>query len=139
MIEKVIAYITQGDKLLVFTHPAYPEVGLQVPAGTVEDNESVEEAALREATEETGLRGLEVNSFLGVTNYDMVRHGRSEIQRRHFYHLRFNGETPSAWRHYERSPSDGGPPIEFEFYWAALTGEAPELFAGQGELLAKLR
>lgn len=55
---KAIAYITQGDRLLVFRQPQYPEAGIQVPGGTIEDGESADEAALREAREETGLAEL---------------------------------------------------------------------------------
>ena len=69
--EKVIAYITCGDKLLVFSHPRYPEAGIQVPAGTVEEGEPLEEAVLREAREETGLKGLRTQSYLGVREYDL--------------------------------------------------------------------
>jgi hypothetical protein len=35
MIDKVIAYITHGDRLPVFSHTQYPEAGIQAPAGTV--------------------------------------------------------------------------------------------------------
>ncbi len=32
---KAFAYITHAHHLLVFSHPAAPEAGIQVPAGTV--------------------------------------------------------------------------------------------------------
>jgi len=38
--EKVVAYITQGDRPLVFSHPLCPEAGVQVPAGTIEEGEA---------------------------------------------------------------------------------------------------
>ena len=34
-VQKVVAYITNGQRLLVFTHPLSPEAGIQVPAGTM--------------------------------------------------------------------------------------------------------
>ena len=48
--KKVVVYTVNKDKLLVLRHVdfSYEEVGLQVPSGTVRDNESLEEAALRE-------------------------------------------------------------------------------------------
>ena len=58
MKEKVYAYIVKDHRLLVFRHIQFPEAGLQVPGGTVEEGEPLEEAVLREATEESGLEGL---------------------------------------------------------------------------------
>jgi 8-oxo-dGTP pyrophosphatase MutT (NUDIX family) len=46
--------------------------GVQVPAGTVEDGESFEEAARREVFEETDLRGLELIGHVGVKTYDLT-------------------------------------------------------------------
>jgi 8-oxo-dGTP diphosphatase len=140
MVHKVVAYITDGDKLLVFSHPHHPEAGIQVPAGTVEEGESPIDAVLREAREETGLDELEVRSYLGVREYDLSVYGRSEVQRRHFFHLALCGEAPTRWRHYEKHPSDGSlEPIEFELFWVKFPREVPELITGQGELLSKLR
>ena len=63
---KVFAYITWGDRLLVFSHPYAPEAGNQVLAGTMEEGEEPEEAIMREAFEETGLNGLQLRAFLGA-------------------------------------------------------------------------
>lgn len=71
---KAFAYITWNDSLLVFSHPRSPEAGLQVPAGTVRDDETPEQAVMREATEETGLGDLEIVDFLG----EHVKH-RSDV------------------------------------------------------------
>jgi len=139
MTDKVVAYITRGDKLLVFSHPRHPEAGIQAPAGTIEKDESPDEAVIREAREETGLRQLEMRSFLGVREHDLSPYGIAEVIQRYFYHLECRQETPITWRHYENDPSDGSPaPIEFEFFWVKLPDEVPELSGGQGELLSKL-
>jgi len=58
IVEKVYAYITCEDQLLIFNHTRFPEAGIQVPGGTVEENETAPEAVLREAREETGLDDL---------------------------------------------------------------------------------
>ena len=59
---KVYAYITRGDHLLVFRHVDFPEAGIQIPGGTLEDGEEPDEAVLREAFEETGLEELQFGS-----------------------------------------------------------------------------
>jgi 8-oxo-dGTP pyrophosphatase MutT (NUDIX family) len=61
MIEKVSAFILRSrnnePEILIFEHP---RAGLQIPAGTVELNESPEEALYREVFEETGLKAVEI-------------------------------------------------------------------------------
>ena len=139
MTDKVVAYVTQRDKLLVFSHPLYPEAGIQAPAGTIEKDESPDEAVIRESREETGLHELETRSFLGVREHDLSRYGIAEVHQRYFFHLECRQETPTTWRHYENDPSDGSPaPIEFEFFWVKFPDEVPELSGGQGALLSKL-
>jgi 8-oxo-dGTP diphosphatase len=136
---KVVAYITQGDKLLVFSQPLSPEAGIQVPAGTIEEGESPDDAVLREAQEETGLSGIAMRSFLGTRDYDMSHFGLEGVHRRYFYHLTFSGQTPATWRHYESDPSDGSEgPIPFELFWVKWPDGVPELIAGQGDLLPAL-
>jgi 8-oxo-dGTP pyrophosphatase MutT (NUDIX family) len=57
VIYKVFAYTTNQNRLLVFRHRDFPKAGIQVPAGTVQINEELPAAVLREAYEETGLQG----------------------------------------------------------------------------------
>jgi len=65
-LEKVTAFITRpgpcGVELLLFQHP---NAGIQLPAGTVEEEEPYRDAALREAAEETGLQQLSVVALIG--------------------------------------------------------------------------
>ncbi|NWF68865.1 MAG: NUDIX domain-containing protein [Chloroflexi bacterium] len=67
IVPKVTTFITRhgasGREILVFRHP---QAGVQLPAGTVEDSETFEAAALREAYEETGISGLRIVAFLGA-------------------------------------------------------------------------
>ena len=77
---RVHAYITHGERLLVFEHTDFPEAGIQVPAGTVQIGESPEVAVLREAREETGLVGLQLVGELGHFQHDMREFGLEEIQ-----------------------------------------------------------
>ena len=68
IIEKVTAFVIRkaaaGDELALFQHPY---AGIQVPAGTVEEGEAPEVAALREAFEETGLSPLSIRRYLGAS------------------------------------------------------------------------
>lgn len=68
MIEKVVAFVVRKKndvaQLLVFSHPT---AGIQIPTGTVEENEAIEKALLREVKEETGLSKLKVIKKLGET------------------------------------------------------------------------
>lgn len=136
---KVYAYITHRGRLLVFAHPESPEAGIQVPGGTLEDGETPEPGVLREAREETGRDDLEVVRFLGTATRSMEDVGRDEIQERFFFHLRCTGNPPDRWRHGEFDPSDGSEPgIPFDFFWASLPDEVPEMVVGMGQMLPAL-
>src|SRR6266568_1771648 len=92
--QKVYAYITHQQRLLVFSHPFAPEAGIQVAGGTLEEDEVPEEGVMREAFEETGLSDLTLVSYLGDQMRDMSDFAKNEIQHRHFYHLRYTGSNP---------------------------------------------
>jgi 8-oxo-dGTP pyrophosphatase MutT (NUDIX family) len=143
LIEKVIIYITRGERLLVFTHPDFPEAGLQVPAGTIEPGETPADAARREASEETGLDNFAAWTYLGMRERDMRDFGRDERHRRYFFHARCeSANAPNVherWRLEERFPTDGAmPAIIFELFWTALLPTPPNLIADQGALLSAI-
>jgi hypothetical protein len=62
---------------------------------------------------------------------------RDEIHQRYFYHLPYFGNPPTTWRHDETS---GGTtePIVFEFFWADLPKDVPELIADHDKFLPAL-
>jgi 8-oxo-dGTP pyrophosphatase MutT (NUDIX family) len=66
-IEKVTAFVARtvnGQRqLLLFQHPY---AGIQIPAGTVAPGEAPEAAAIRETHEETGLRDVAIDQYLGM-------------------------------------------------------------------------
>ena len=141
MIErlKVLAYVTRSSRLLVFTQPESPEAGIQVPGGTVEPDEAVEDAALREAIEESGLAELRLGIFLGDLYY--TDHNLNEIRHVHFFHVWCEEEPPTTWRHYEFTASDrpaNHQPIPLDFFWLDLTSERPPLIGYQGYCIPKL-
>lgn len=134
---KVYAYVTHNNRLLIFSHPDFPEAGLQVPGGTMEDGEDPSEAVMREAFEETGLADLRMNAFLG--EYDHAFPELEQTHRRRFYHLVCDKTPPERWEHFEMYPSDGSPaPIRFAFFWVPLSDGVPELVPGHAKMLDKL-
>lgn len=70
---KVTSFVTRGAgeaaELLVFWHL---NSGIQVPAGSVEEGESFEQAAIREVFEETALQNLELLRQLGLRKYSLL-------------------------------------------------------------------
>ena len=138
-IEKVVAYIVCDGRVAVFTHEddvsPLLESGLQVPAGTLEEGESLEQAVLREAVEETGLTAVRIVRYLGVAEYDM-RPYADALHNRHFFHLTVDHPVPDEWLHIERGGGDDTP-RPFRFSWLPIS-RAHALAAGLGAMLGRL-
>lgn len=117
---RAYAYITNGRRLLLFTHPESPEAGIQVPAGTIEPGEDPKEAVMREVREETGLAELKYEKLLTQGTRDMRDYGMDELQHRWFFHLSLGGRPRDTWRHGEFG-EDGSLRIPFDFFWADVT------------------
>ncbi|MFJ3856154.1 NUDIX domain-containing protein [Streptomyces sp. NPDC090085] len=135
--EKVLCYVVRDGHLLVFRHMdySYEEVGIQVPAGSVRADETPEQAALREAGEETGLTGFSIVRKLGVSEYDMTPY-RYELQRRHVFHMELTGAAPERWASAEDHDGEQEP-TRFECFWVPLKA-AHVLQSGQGASLGLL-
>lgn len=139
VVHKVVAYITHEGRLLVFRQPNAPEAGIQVPAGTLEPGEAPPDGALREAVEETGLDCLRLAAALGETDFDIRPFGREEMHHRHFFHIECTAPTPETWQHHDPSPSGGEveKPL-FDFFWARMPGDVPDLIGGFDDRLPAL-
>ncbi len=138
---KVLVYLTWGDRLLTFTQPRFPEAGRQVIAGTMDQDEMPVVAALRELREESGIDDTEAVRILGDYFYSMRKFGRSEIQHRHVVHVTVSDSVcmNGCWTHFETDPDSGGEPIEFKFQWLPLFGAEFALTGGHDFFLPMLR
>lgn len=117
MTEKVLAYITRVRsgrvELLTFIERAHPEAGRQVPAGTVEPDEDVAAALVREVAEESGLTNLRIIRKLAEAVFPEWGNLR------HVFHVEVLGQAPDRWIHTVRgSGEDSG--MEFEYSWVPL-------------------
>ena len=134
-VKKVVAYITRQDELLVFTHRDFPEAGVQVPAGTVEEGETLDAAVLREVHEETGLppTALRKAAYLGRRLWQTEPYCHD----RHFYHLLLTADAPDTWLHYE-SYASSGETFAFSFFWIRLNDPCLRLAGEQDALLWRI-
>lgn len=136
--QKVAIYVLKDEKLLVFRHTdfSYEEVGIQIPAGSIKEGESLKAAALRELQEETGYAGIKIVSSLGVHTYNKMPQ-KPEIHIRHFFQAEPTEPLPERWLSHEKH--DGlQEPTNFECFWIPLA-QAHLLEAGFGSLLYALK
>lgn len=133
---KVLAYITKGEEpnleLLVFEHKHEPEAGLQVPGGTIEEDELLIDALYREVYEETGIAREEL-SFLGKVNkYNYYPKNKDIAYERNIFHLSYIGDQ-DEWEHLVLSDGqDNGMTFQFRF---ESIDSLPLLAGEQGEAL----
>lgn len=131
IIFKAYVYLTCGSKLLVFDEPDHPDVGLQVPGGTLDPGESFLLGAKREFREETGL-DLDV-AFTPFFEQDFTTNGEADLEgsngqlagchRRRMFHATLPAIPREEWEHFEMTPSIGGDPIRFRLFWIDLFSE----------------
>ncbi|SDT24110.1 8-oxo-dGTP pyrophosphatase MutT, NUDIX family [Paenibacillaceae bacterium GAS479] len=88
-LNKVTAYIIRVKEnkyqLLTFLEEGVESFGLQVPGGTLEAGETLEECLVREIYEEARLEDIILNSYLGQISYPLEE--KDTIITRHFYQL----------------------------------------------------
>ena len=81
-------YNDKGDILFIYRNDKW-----DLPKGKIEKNESIEETAIREVTEETGVNGLEIVKPLETTYHIFKRNGRHRIKITYWFEMKtsFNG------------------------------------------------
>lgn len=139
MKKKVLIYITrtknERTELLVFKHRDFPDAGIQVPAGSVEGDEEIEDAAIRETQEESG---ISINSPNFVGAYRWFRQDTGELQERNVFHFHLT-ESDDVWTHkVTGSVEDEDQDLIFNFYWIPINEGPNVLSAQQGIYLAEL-
>ena len=138
-VEKVIAYITRAfenrTQVLVFEHQDMPEAGVQVPAGTLEPNESLEAAVLREVHEEAGIHFSGKAKQIG--RFKWFRADRNELHYRNVFHLKSDITLKDEWLH-EVSGHGEDHQMIFRFYWMDIEKAEKVLEVDQGKYLALL-
>lgn len=136
---KVLAYITRGQgpdlELLVFTHRDYPEAGLQVPGGTVEEGEQLIDAMYREIFEETGISFDDLSLAENIHTYNYYPFHQETIHERTFFHLNYLGNQVE-WEHLVFCEGeDNG--LVFQFRWERVES-LPLLSGDQGAAMGLL-
>ena len=63
-----------------------------LPKGKIDAGESPEECALREVTEETGIRKVELKDFLLITHHAYEENGKSILKETHWFRMFTTGD-----------------------------------------------
>lgn len=93
---RVVVYVERADGLLVFDRRDHPEAGTQVPAGGVDQEEGLIEAAIREVREETGVQ-LDAEPTLLGTHEHLDGLGQPAVTT--FFHVDAPSGLPRTWQH----------------------------------------
>jgi len=134
---KVTAYITRKRRdcaqLLLCLEEGMESFGLQVPGGTLEPPETLEDCLLREIREEAALTNVRLAQYLGQTRYFFEK--KQRYVTRHYYHLTIS-ECADTFTHIVQSQDEDNGWI-YHYHWLDLTDVV--LGGTLGEYLTKLR
>jgi 8-oxo-dGTP pyrophosphatase MutT (NUDIX family) len=82
-------YNDEGEILFIYRNDKW-----DLPKGKAERNETIEETAIREVTEETGVDGLKISKPLDTTYHIFKRNGRYKIKITYWFEMKtsYNGK-----------------------------------------------
>ncbi len=63
-----------------------------LPKGKLDEGETIEECAVREVEEETGLKNIQLGELLGVTNHYYIEKGENIDKETYWYAMKVSGE-----------------------------------------------
>ena len=134
MRKRVYLYIVKNSDILVLRRTDFPDLGLQIPGGTVKPDEMPIDAAARDAIEETGLAELGTSVILGATVVPSLR-SDEDLLEAWFYRIDVKGQVPEVWLHteYHVSDNDNNDKIRFELSWLPMTKATK--FLGEADCL----
>ena len=85
-----LVYNSKGEVLFIFRNGKW-----DLPKGGTEKNETMEETAMREVEEETGVSGLTISNQLQKTYHVFKRNGRYKLKQTYWYEMQSTFEgTP---------------------------------------------
>lgn len=79
----------EGKVLFIYRNSKW-----DLPKGKREKGETLEECALREVEEETGVQGLKIENFLRTTYHIFKRNGKYKLKEVHWYAMRTSYDGP---------------------------------------------
>ncbi|MGX7668505.1 NUDIX hydrolase [Flavobacterium pedocola] len=80
-----LVYNKNGEVLFIFRNGKW-----DLPKGGIEKGEAIEETAIREVEEETGVTGLKITGKLQKTYHVFKRNGRYKLKVTHWYEMKTN-------------------------------------------------
>lgn len=135
-VYKVTAYITRfhngTQQLLVFKEEGYEYLGLQVPGGTVENNEDLLNAVIREVKEESGITNLTNIALLGDYTYSSEK--LQSLVKRYYYQM--EATSPDQFTYIVQSNDEDNGWI-YNYFWVDMNDKL-SLFSYLGVHLDKV-
>ena len=92
MVERIVAaggIVENEEQKILFQ---YRRGKWDLPKGKLDEGESIEECAVREVEEETGLRNIELGELVGVTHHAYTERGKEIDKETHWYAMKVTGE-----------------------------------------------